>query len=229
MKSGHVPGSLDRLQHLGDTNGGGEAEQPGDHCPHRANRQPEQPGRCPRQPGHKRDAGDQHGKGQNDPAHRARLRRQHRFLSASRIRPELTASHSPRAPSASSILPIPASPVRISSRPRSGRDHRPSRPSWPAHGRGDRREGRCLLLRTSHNDSVDLPSPLATACRTQAQAPATSSCRICPGDGKAALERDAAHGRGCGSCPGPDHAAASCPCWSFIRPGQAAAQTSRRR
>jgi hypothetical protein len=41
MKSGHVPGSLDRLQHLGDTNGGGEAELPGDHCPHRANRQPE--------------------------------------------------------------------------------------------------------------------------------------------------------------------------------------------
>ena len=38
------------------------------------------------------------------------------------------------------------------------------------------------------------------------------------------------HGqRGCGSCPGADHAAASCQCRFFIRPGQAAARASRRR
>ena len=35
--------------------------------------------------------------------------------------------------------------------------------------------------------------------------------------------------RGCGSCPMADHAAASCLCRFFIRPGQVAARTSRRR
>jgi RDD family len=35
--------------------------------------------------------------------------------------------------------------------------------------------------------------------------------------------------RGWGSRPGADHAAASCPCRFFIRPGRAAARVSRRR